>query len=397
MTGATPHAAGARRTTRAVGALIGLAALLVALLTAPAAAQEQRPTRPLAPPNAEFAEPLSGPLRIVELPDGRVLIHDTKEKRLAIADLASGELTDVAREGSGPTEFRSALALLRAPGDSIWLYDLVQSRVLVLGPDARPARTQLFAGAGDPMAMMNRPMVREHDRGGRGYGEVRAMSFSEGRMSFSDSVLLVRTSGTRADTLATMPNYVRAPSFDGQVIRMRIPGFPPMDAWGVFPDGRVMVVRGVRYVPELYLADGTRRSAPALPFPRLAITAADRTKLMDDSRKALEEGLNMGRAMSGNNPMPRFELLEPEQWQTHKPPLAGTVILVDAKLRAWVPVQRRANDPGERFELLDADGKLLETITLPKDVTLLGFGRGVVYTQRKDSDDLLWLQRHSLP
>lgn len=368
----------------------------IVVLAVPAVAQGPV-ARPLAAPNAELAEPLSGPLRILELPDGRVLVHDSKEKRLAIADLSSGELSDVAREGSGPTEFRSATALLRAPGDSIWLYDLVQSRILVLGPDARPARTQLFSNANDPMAMLSRPMVREHDAIGREYGELRALRIEEGRMSFSDSVLLVRSNGLTADTLATMPNYVRAPSFDGQVLRMRIAGFPPADAWGVFPDGRVLLVRGERYVPELYLADGTRRTAPAIAFPRVPVTAADRTKLMDDTRKAMEEGMNLGRALSGGAPMPRFELLQPEQWQTHKPPLAGTVILVDSKQRAWVPVLRRANEPGEHFDLLDADGKLLESITLPKDVTLIGFGRGVAYTQRKDSDDLLWLQRHPLP
>jgi hypothetical protein len=376
----------------------GVFAVVVAVVAVAEVGPAQSPAaRPLAAPNAEFAEPLSGPLRIVELADGRLLVHDTKEKRLATANFATGELADVSREGSGPTEFRSAISLLRAPGDSIWLYDLVLSRVLVLTPDARPVRVQLFANAGDPMAMMNRPMVRDHDRSGRTYGEIRAMSFSQGRMSFSDSVLLVRSTGTTADTLATMPNHVRAPSFDGQSIKMRVPGFPPTDAWGVFPDGRVMVVRGERYVPELYFPDGTHRTAAALPFPRVAVTAADRTKLMDDTRKGMEEGLNLGRQMSGGAPMPRFELLEPEQWQTQKPPLAGTVILVDSRNRAWVPVLRRGNDPGERFDLLDADGKLLETIVLPKDVTLIGFGRGVVYTQRKDDDELLWLQRHALP
>ena len=376
---------------------IAAALALVATIVAPAGGAQERPARALAAPTAEFAEPLTGPLRMVELRDGRVLIHDGKEKRLAIADFASGEFTDVAREGSGPTEFRSAMALLRATGDSIWLYDIILSRVLVLGPDGKPARTQLFVNASDPMAMLSRPIVREHDASGRTFGELRVVRFAEGRMSFSDSVLLVRATAGRADTLAMMPNHVRAPSFDGQVLRIRAPGFPPADAWGVFPDGRVMVVRGVTYVPEIFLPNGTRRAAAALPFPRVAVTAADRTKMMEDTRKAMEEGMNLGRAMAGNQPMPRFEIIEPDPWQSHKPPLAGTVILVDSRSRAWVPVLRREAGLGERFDLLDADGKWLDAITLPKDVTLLGFGRTVVYTARKDSDDLLWLQRHPLP
>ena len=289
------------------------------------------------------------------------------------------------------------MTLARAPGDSVWLYDLVAQRVLVIGPDGRPVRTELFANSGDPMAMMSRPMVRDHDAAGRTYGELRAVAFSAGQISFSDSVLIVRSVGARSDTLAMMPNYIRAPTFDGQSIKMRVPGFPPMDAWGVFPDGRVMIVRGDRYVPEIYLADGTHRTAPALPFPRVSVTAADRARLMDETKKAMEEGMNLGRALSGGAQMPRFDLLEPEQWQTTMPPLAGTVILVDSKLRAWVPVPRRPNDPGDRFELLDAEGKYFDSVVLPKDVTLIGFGRGVVYTQKKDEDELLWLQRHTLP
>lgn len=381
---------------RAHGATVLLVVAGVTAASASLGAQD-RTARPLGAPNAQLEEPLSGPLRIIELRDGRLLVHDTKEKRLSVADFAAHTLTDVSREGSGPTEFRSALALTHALGDSIWLYDLVAQRVLVIAPDGRPVRTELFANSGDPMAMVTRPMIREHDAAGRAYGEVRSMSFSEGRMSFSDSVVIVRTVGARRDTLAVMPSFVRAPSFDGESIKMRVPGFPPADAWGVFPDGRVMVVRGERYVPEIILANGVRRTAAALPFPRVAVTAADRTKLMQETRKAMEEGMNIGRALSGGAQMPRLDVLEPEQWQTTKPPLAGTVILVDSKLRAWVPVLRRPADAGERFELLDADGRYLDSVVLPKDVTLLGFGRGVVYTQQKDEDELLWLQRHPLP
>ena len=375
---------------------LGVAAVLLAITGGTLGAQD-RIARPLAAPNAEFEEPLSGPLRIIELRDGRLLVHDTKEKRLAVVNFATNTLTDVSREGSGPTEFRSAMTLARAPGDSVWLYDLVAQRVLVIGPDGRPVRTELFANSGDPMAMMSRPMVRDHDAAGRTYGELRAVAFSAGQISFSDSVLIVRSVGARSDTLAMMPNYIRAPTFDGQSIKMRVPGFPPMDAWGVFPDGRVMIVRGDRYVPEIYLANGTPRTVPALPFPRVSVTAADRAWLMDETKKAMEEGMNLGRALSGGAQMPRFDLLEPEQWQTTKPPLAGTVILVDSELRAWVPVLRRPNDRGDRFELLDAEGKYLDSVVLPKDVTLIGFGRGVVYTQKKDEDELLWLQRHTLP
>jgi hypothetical protein len=209
--------------------------------------------------------------------------------------------------------------------------------------------------------------------------------------------MLVRTSGARTDTLARIPSHVRAPDFDGSKVTVHVPGFVAWDAWGVFPDGRVMVVRGDRYVPELILPNGTRRSGPAIPVTAVAVTATDRAQMMEESRRAMAEGMNAARSFSRGQPLPSFEIKEPQPWQSVKPPIAGQVILIDSRLRAWVPVTKRAGDVGERFDLLDAEGRLLDTVVLPKDVTLLGFGDGVLYTTRKDADDLLWVRRHPLP
>ena len=105
------------------------------------------------------------------------------------------------------------------------------------------------------------------------------------------------------------------------------------------------------------------------------------------------------RSMAADAPsgfqMPKIELIEPE-WQTHKPPLAGTVILVDGKNRAWVPALG-ATPAVVRFDLLDADGRAVDAIALPDGAALLGFGKGVVYVSRKDADDLLYVQRYALP
>lgn len=384
---------------RARGSLaIALAGLLAAASVAELIAQPQRAARPLAKPLAEFEEPLTGPLRIIELRDGRLLVHDEGEKRLAIADFGTGEMTVVSRDGSGPTEYKSAMGLLRAPGDSIWLYDILQSRVLILTPDGTPVRTELFVDGANMMAMLSRPMVREHDRAGNTYGELRLMAFEGGKMTMSDSVVLIRARGrTASDTIAKMPSHMNAPEMSPSAFRMKLPGFPPMDAWGVFPDGRVLLVRGSTYTPELFLPNGTRRTAVAIPYPKVPIAAADKKKLMDDTRKLFDEQMKrVTGGMPAGAQMPTFELLEPEPWQTHKPPLAGTVILVDGKGRAWVHVLNASGD-GARYDLLDADGRLVDALLLPKDSFLLGFGNGVAYIARKDADDLVYLQKVALP
>ena len=376
------------------------ALVLIALTVALPAAAQQRAARAIGKPLAEFDEPFTGPLRLVELRDGRLLVHDGGEKRLVIADFATGDVSDAARLGAGPLEFQTATALLRGPGDSIRLHDLVQSRVLLLSPEGKPLRTEPFAKANDMMAMLKRPLVRETDRVGTTYAELREMAIEGGKMTMSDSVVLIRAkSNGKADTLAKMPSYLTSPEMTGSSIKLRFPGFPPMDAWGVFPDGRVLIVRGTTYTPEIHLADGTKRTAPAIAFPVVRVTADDRKKLMDELRGGIEKAMAGARSMAADAPsgfqMPKIELIEPE-WQTHKPPLAGTVILVDGKNRAWVPALG-ATSTAVRFDLLDADGRAVDSIALPDGAALLGFGKGVVYVSRKDADDLLYVQRYALP
>jgi hypothetical protein len=370
---------------------------LLLLAAVPLAAQQPRAARALAAPNLEIAEPFSGPLQLVELKNGNLVVHDSKEKRLVVVDVASQEQRDAAREGSGPTEFRSVIGMWRMPGDSVQLLDLFQSRFLILDPTGIARRTQPLPGAGDPMAMMNRPMTRALDAEGRWYGQAMAISFEGGQMTMADSALLVRTDPRtqRSDTLTRIPTFTEAPQFSPSLIRFRVPGYPPNDAWGVYPDGRVIVVRGRGYVPEFFPVGAPARRAAALPYPQMPVTAADRQVMMDSVKRALEDGMRQAAGMAGGAQLPRVELLEPEPWQSQRPPLMGDVIRVDPRGRAWVPVLDRT--PGQRYDLLDAEGRVVDAIKLPPKVNLLGFGPGSVYTARVDEDDLMYIRRHPLP
>lgn len=365
---------------------------------APLAAQQPRTARPLPAPNAEIEEPWSGPLQLVELRNGDIVVHDSREKRLAVASFATQEQRESSREGSGPTEFRSVIGMWRMPGDSVQVLDLMQGRLLILDPAGRARRTAPLPGAGDPMAMMRAPMTRTLDAAGRWYGEGRDMKIENGRFTMGDSVVIVRTDPRtlRADTVAKMVNIVRAPEISPQVMRMQVPGYPKMDIWGVFPDGRVIVMRAEGYIPEIIGLDGRHRRAAPLPYPRLPVTENDRKAMMDSVRRALDEGLRQaaGSIPSGTQ-MPRFELTEPQPWQTEKPPFTGDRILVDPKGRAWVPVVDRT--PGQRYDLVDSEGRIVDAIKVPQRVQILGFGANSVYTALRDEDDLLTIRRHPLP
>lgn len=375
---------------------LSVTAVALVAFASVAGAQQPRAARALAAPTAELEEPWSGPLQIVELKNGSILVHDSQEKRLAVADFRTQEQRDVAREGSGPTEFRSSLGMWRTNGDSVHLFDILQQRMLVLDPTGKAIATRPLPGAGDPMVMMNRPMTRHLDAKGRYYGQALAIAFEGGQMTMADSAEIVRSDPTtqKADTLTRFPTFQKAPQFSPQLLRVELPGYPSIDAWGVYPDGRVIVVRGNGYVPEFFPATrGASRKGAPLPYVRLQVTAADRKAMMDSVKKAMDDGI---RQFGGGGPqMPRIELVEPAQWQTQRPPLTSDVVLIDPKGRAWVAVVDRT--PGQRFDLLDANGAVVDAIKLPTDVILLGFGASGVYTALKDEDDLLTIRRHPLP
>jgi len=369
-----------------------------ALLTPPVHAQQPRTARALPPPNAELEEPWSGPLQLVELRNGDLVVHDGREKRLVVASFRTQEQRESSREGSGPTEFRSVMGMWRMPGDSVQLMDFMQQRMLILDPTGRARHTRPLPGAGDAAAMMRRPLTREMDARGRWYGEGRDIRFADGKLTFGDSVIIVRSdpASGRADSLARMLNVVRAPELSQSAVRMRVPGYPRQDIWGVFPDGRVIVLRAEGYVPELFAADGKVRRGAALPYPRLPVTEADKRAMMDSVKRAVEEGMRQAAGMvPAGAQMPRIDLQEPEPWQTERPVFNADRVRVDPRGRAWVPVVDRT--PGQRFDLLDAEGRLVDAIKLPPRVHVLGFGAQSVYTARRDSDDLLYIRRHPLP
>lgn len=370
----------------------------LALATAPLAAQQPRAARALPAPNAELEEPWSGPLQLVELKSGEILVHDSQEKRLAVANFRTQAQRDAAREGSGPTEFRSSLGLFRLPGDSVALLDLFQQRMLILDPTGKAVTTRPLPGAGDPMAMMNRPLTRALDSRGRLYGQALAIAFEGGQMTMADSALIVRTDAKaqKADTLTKFPTFQKAPQFSQQVLRVPVPGYPPIDAWGVYPDGRVIVVRGATYTPEFFPATaGPSRKAAALPYVRLQVTAADRKAMMDSVRRAMDEGMKQAAGMAGGQALPKIELLEPDPWQTQRPALTADMIRIDPKGRAWVAVVDRT--PGQRYDVLDGEGKVVDAFKMGRNEILLGFGAASLYTARRDEDDLLYIRRHPLP
>jgi hypothetical protein len=217
----------------------------------------------------------------------------------------------------------------------------------------------------------------------------------------SGSVVVWRKTDGRQDTLARVG--MRPVEFTSRTAAPRLDAFDPIDAWGVFRDGRVIVVRGRDYGIELIDPDGRVTKAGRGPTPLLPLTREDAERTRDSLNRARAEVLRMmpmnpmaGEA--GATPGSRPEPALPDPLPTHWPLLRGDEVRVDWQERAWVSVRSTPRDTGAtRYDLFDRDGRFLKAVEVGAGGIVIGFGRSAVFVAWRDADDLSWVKRHPLP
>ncbi len=371
---------------------MGVVALSAGLAWSATAQDSSRPVQLVRGTAVELAEPVSSVGELVELADGRVLISDFREGRLLVGDLVRQTIVDAARVGSGPREFRSASPILRGPRGEVWVWDVAQDRVLILDAKGVPRRTR----AADSQAAYA-VLPRAADATGRLYGEFRDWKRAPGGLVQAESTAIMRLAGAKRDTIALVQPLQRPHRTARDRYVIRASGFASQDAWGVFSDGRVLVVRGARYQPEVVLPDGSHRLAPPIAFVPQPVTAGDRLNHMAETQRVLAEAQRSARSADGAQRAAALRVAEPTTWPKFKPPIRDATILVDARERAWVAVYDADEATGFRYDLLDREGRRVGAVRLPRSERLVGFGKDVLYTVRVDEDDLSYLRRYRLP
>ncbi len=403
-------------------------ALLAAL---PLAAAAQTAPRTLPAPNATFEEPFSQIAGIRELANGKVIVADGRDKIVSLVDLAANSATKIGREGSGPAEFGLPARLFTAPRDTTLLWDPLNSRYLVLGPDGKPVTTFMIemappaparapgggaAPAGGPpgaFRMGGMSTARVADARGRLYAESSPITINaEGQPVSADSVAITRYDRVtkRLDSLA----WVRTPKNNSQVtgssgnMNIRIGGSNPLaprDEWTVFPDGRVAIVRASDYHVDWVLANGQKKSSPAIRYTPIRMGEADkreeealrvkaRANQMMITMSNGPEGMRRSAQMGPGANAPPLEPLT--DWPAVKPPFRPGAGSVWARPNGdlWVRRTEPAGAKGTLWDIIDAEGKVSYQVRLAEGINLVGFGNGTIYTTKADEDDLLYLQRH---
>lgn len=383
-----------------------LAGTLAALAAVSPAETQQRLT--LAKPDVESTESFTQITSIRELPSGKVLVSDTRDKVVQLLDLATGTMTKVGREGQGPGEYSLPRGLYGLPNGETLLYDLRGRRLMTILPDGKPGAfvdmPRPPAGAqGGPMMGFGLTDLRV-DALGRLY--LQGSPFGPDG-STVDSVPIMRWDRVKPtmDTVA----YVKGPpgsSASGSAGRMeiRIGGgkvWAPAETWDVAGDGRI-----ARVIPSPYrvvwYATGKGSAGPVQPYTPIKVTKAEKDLYLEARRKNPPTMVMMG-DRGGNRTTaagPPGGLPDPEFEET-MPPFTGgpgsASVLATPDGEVWVARTRPAGDKIPTYDVFDRTGALVKKVSLNPSSRVVGFGKGTVYVARADEDDLQYLQRYKKP
>ncbi|MDQ8164728.1 MAG: hypothetical protein P3A28_03090 [Gemmatimonadota bacterium] len=367
---------------------------LVGLLQA-AAPQVQRIefSRPAVAVDVEFSQ-IRG---VRELADGRILVSDRIEQKVMAINPRTGVSTVLGRVGGGPGEYRYPTSLFATPGDSTILIDEGNSRVAVIGPDARITRVwpMMLPGVGFPMGSRGR------DNRGRFYVQIPAWIHNRG--PGKDSVVIVRfdEKANRVDTLTVIKGSTPPPHPEYSP-EPRIPMviFAPQDGWAVAPDGAFAVVRSGDYHVEWTTADGVVTRGPRVPYTPIVVSEPEKTAY---TKRFLERTGVGGR--TGNiealteaekSPQAVARMVKANTFAERKGAFTDAAPIAGADGSLWVERSGPVGSPAE-YDVFNRRAERVRTVRLAPASRLAAVGRTMAYVIREDDDGVEHLELHKLP
>jgi hypothetical protein len=349
-------------------------------------------------PDAVSSEQFSLIKGVRELSDGRLIVSDYMEERVAVLDLERGGITAIGRVGGGPAEYRLPSELVAMSGDSTLLIDYGNQRLAVIGPDLKFARTLSMNAHGQSWGMRPKKVLGDGSM-------VFSLPVWMGPPPPRDSVEIGRwKQGSPVAIIGDflIRAYTSKPS--GRSNGLPYVAFAKQDGWSVDDLGWVGVARSQPYRVDWYGPAGEVRIGPEVAYEPISVTMDDRRAhvrgfLMSTATTGRGEGDGAGvysqvsAAMRSDpqiNRAARTALFEEEF-----PPFIPGSVRIDQRGLLWVqrslPV---GSDP--TFNVFDRNGVLREIVTLGPGRRIVGFGAGTLYATAADEFDLLTLERYRI-
>ncbi len=308
---------------------------------------------------------------MVELADGRIVVADDREPRLVLLDFDRQQSVDLARMGGGPREFRTIGGLVPDGHGGAFAVDFAQHRVLPITATARVDEVRRYpTGLG---------VVRGADSAGRLYGA--AFLPRGNRRRLPDSMQVVRWDPLRG-SLDTLFRY------DGGLSKWVVPAGAPLpvegavDRWVVLPDGMVVLVEAATY--RLRYFDGGRQvRTRVVPWTPVPFTDADREAYLADQAETPRRSIgSAGDSPRGAPAPPRWVFPD------HHPVFVDEALRADGAGRVWIArADHLGEEDGTRYDVIDAEGRLVGRVVVPGEGQLVGVGAKAIYVAATDPDD----------
>ncbi len=376
--------------------LRGMACTATALLLSlPAAPPARAQTAISLHATESLKEPFSLLRGLRELPDGRLLVTDWIEERVALVDFAAGTVSNRGRVGQGPEEYRLPSGLFPWRGDSTVLDDQGNQRLAVLDRDGRVARILTLS---DPSALY----ASAADHRGRLYYIIQPWLTRQPLPGDSVELAMFDPAAGQSQVLARLHGSTRAPQpgpRDGPRVPMVI--YAKEDSWAISRSGSLAIVHGDDYTVELRAGANVVRG-PSHAYRPLPVRDADRTAYMRRFAQGTPVSGKGPRGSLGHAPAEDMTpqaiagLIRRSTWADVFPYFRAGDVRFDANDRLWVGHSTRTDEP-LRYDIFNAAGRQIATVQLPAGRRLAGMGAKYVYLVATDDNDLQTLERAPLP
>jgi len=419
--------------------------LALALVARRTSAQDAVPVVTLPEPSARVAQTLGVIIGVRELADGRLLVDDAGRRQIKLFDAALTGATVVLDSAPGTSKSYGArpMPLIRYLGDSTLVPDYASRTMSVIDPDGRVARSLAMPSPADVGLVRRGASI---DASGRllYVGDAPLVPPPAARAGQkplpADSAPVLRADFDlrRTDTVARIARPLErtgAVSPDGTTTLNVFTPNPlrAMDEWAVLSEGSIAIVRGHDYHVDWIRPDGSRTSSAKLPFDWKQLGDGDKQRIIDSTRARLNAAVENGTIMdqaelvtieraprpTGAPALPPTTprgggrgagffgfTLQPrdstslDEVADYYPPLRPGAAMADLDGHLWIlPTTSKQSKRGELvYDVIDANGELLERVRLPLGRLIVGFGRGgVVYLMSGDRASGFSLERTRLP
>lgn len=321
---------------------------------------------------------------LTELRSGRLVITDSQERSIVIADLKADSSWEVGRHGQGPRELLSAFAPMLMPDGSVLIYDVSNRRFLEMDQEGKPVRViPFFRSPGTGSAAPPRGV----DRAGNLYWET-SRPF-DGFKVPTVGWIVSWTPGQ--ESLNRHPDLQIRDREGRKILKPLI----ARDGWSVAPDGSIGIVRA----SESSLS--VEWHSPGEELVHGPAIAASRFPVSDDEIRAmLQLGQSAGgRIRGGDAPLTRTARdLRKDDWifPEFLPLFDSDRVYASPQNRLWVQRRLTVSADESQFWVFGPDGSLEQRVSVAGRVQLAGVGSDYFYAFADDDLGFIWLRRYEL-